>query len=587
MSREQQVTTQKDFLKGLNAATGKLTVEPNSVTRISNLIYTKRGALKTCDGTAVISEVNDNLLIPDPSGRYDNYVAAMCAASVDSSGIRPLAFTYGPAGGGFMLSDFSTNPSTILTNAAQLVAENKFRLPQMVPFSSTVIVCIGNDHVPLYPAGGAIGSPGGGLWAPLTAAPGETAPVGAAHGCYHLGALWLWNTSPVINGLDGPSTLRMSDLSAPGNQNLWPNINAITVDAGDGTQGQGMASFTISDVGIAPQANLVLFKDFTTYLVSGVFGETTPTAFGIQKAQTDMGCIAPRSILFVPGFGIMRMTHLGIALFDGLRDKLVSEEIRPYIFGGEPDITPVDFVNISRCYSCLTVNPPMYCMFAPVQGGNGFLSRAFCYDLVLKAWSVVDLPFPALTSVAQIRLPGTRPLTCIGESRVLSSATTPEKIRQWQAGDQDWDNGLAPEIPNYTGPVSWSFRTTEVSSKSPTQRTFFRKNRLRVKIAASTTANDTSISQAVELGGYQSSVTSRGTPEYVFPQSLYGSARYGTGHYGSVLVDMMIPIEVGSVGKDAIGFSANARYSGSGPVEIYAVDWVTEDKEQGANTRAS
>ena len=128
------------------------------------------------------------------------------------------------------------------------------------------------------------------------------APRGAAHAINHAGSLWLWNTSPTntSDNLDGPSVLKMSDSNNP---NSWNPLNVAFVGKNDGQQGMGMASFTIAETGITPTASLVLFKEFSTYQVIGVFGATD---FEIEKAQTDLGCIAPRTIKFVPGFGIVR-----------------------------------------------------------------------------------------------------------------------------------------------------------------------------------------------------------------------------------------------------------------------------------------
>jgi hypothetical protein len=162
------------------------------------------------------------------------------------------------------------------------------------------------------------------------------APPGAAHIIEYAGSLWVANTSfaNTANGLDGPSVVRMSDVN---NINSWNPINAAFLDKDDGTSIQGMAAFTITAQGIPPQGSLVVFKDFASYQIAGVFGSPN---FAIQRVKTDMGCIAPRSIQFLPGFGVARLTHLGIAVFDGVEDRVVSEEIRPYLFPSSDSIGP-------------------------------------------------------------------------------------------------------------------------------------------------------------------------------------------------------------------------------------------------------
>ena len=172
---------------------------------------------------------------------------------------------------------------------------------------------------------GSQASDGSTLWSCVGPVQGSApAPPGAAHAIVYSGSLWVANTWPVdnANGIDGPCSIRMSDTNAP---NSWNPINQAFLDKDDGTEIQGMASFTISAQGIPPEGSMVVFKDFATYQILGIFGASN---FAIQSVVTDMGCVAPRSIQFVPGFGIMRLTHLGIAVFDGVRDKVVSEEIQ-------------------------------------------------------------------------------------------------------------------------------------------------------------------------------------------------------------------------------------------------------------------
>src|SRR5581483_3365262 len=48
--------SQKRFVKGLNAATGVLSQQPGSLTRMSNLLLTQRGSLQVCDGSAWVGE---------------------------------------------------------------------------------------------------------------------------------------------------------------------------------------------------------------------------------------------------------------------------------------------------------------------------------------------------------------------------------------------------------------------------------------------------------------------------------------------------------------------------------------------------
>ncbi len=150
------------------------------------------------------------------------------------------------------------------------------------------------------------------------------APPGAAHIEVYSGALWVLNTAPsnTASGLDGPCAIRMSSINQP---NSWNPINQAFLDKDDGQEGMGLAKFTITAQGIPPEGSLIAFKNYSPYQIVGVFGANN---FAIQAVSSDMGCTAPRTLQFVPGFGIMRYTHLGVAIFNGVKDEIISEQIR-------------------------------------------------------------------------------------------------------------------------------------------------------------------------------------------------------------------------------------------------------------------
>jgi hypothetical protein len=306
------------------------------------------------------------------------------------------------------------------------------------------------------------------IWSCTAATQGAApAPPGAEHGIVYSGALWVLNTSltNTASGLDGPCSLRMSNIN---NVTSWNPINQAFLDKDDGTIGMGLATFTISAEGIPPEGTLIAFKNFATYQIIGVFGATN---FGIQRVKTDMGCIAPRSIQFIPGFGVCRLAHLGIAIFDGVNDRIISEPIRPYLFPSsstsDTDITVMDSQNIYLCQSAQTASPPMYVLAVPIGNSGGALTRIFCYDLVLKAWAIVDLPFP-ISAMTQTRTPGSTPITVFG-------GFSDGVIQRWQAGDILWYTGdSAANLP-----VNWSFRTTSIASQDSGQRIYCRRVILR------------------------------------------------------------------------------------------------------------
>ena len=285
-----------------------------------------------------------------------------------------------------------------------------------------------------------------------------TAPRGAAHAVAYAGSLWLANTYPstTSDGIDGPTCLKMSDANNP---NSWNPVNTAFIGRDDGTQITGLQPFTIAALGISPTGSLCVFKEFATYQVIGVFGSPT---FDIQPAQTNLGCIAARSIQFLPGFGVARFAHLGFAVFDGIDDRLVSEDIRPYLFGGvdsEADFVPVNPTYLYLSQSAQTISPPMYFCAMPLLGGAGLLTRLFCYDLVMKAWAVIDLPW-AITSMATNSAGEGYPL-------VLCCRASDGSIQRMQSGDVNWDNGGTAQSN-----VAWSMRSPDVFGEGSSQKLF-------------------------------------------------------------------------------------------------------------------
>ena len=287
---------------------------------------------------------------------------------------------------------------------------------------------------------------------------GSPPPPGAAHIAVFAGSLWVWNTASTntSNGLDGPTCLRMSDSNNP---NSWNPINQAFLDKDDGTQGMGLASFTITAQGIPPEGSLVACKDFATYQILGVFGAQN---FAIQRIKSDMGAIAPRTLQFIPGFGIGRYSHLGFAVFDGVDDKLISEDIRPYLFPTNDqeysDITVVDANWVGISWAAQVTNPPMYAVAMPIGSSAGALTRIFCYDLVLKAWTApIDLPFP-ISCMYQARTEPSNPLTLLGS---FSDGT----FQRWQASDLDWATSASGS--QVGAPVSGFVVSPEVYNQFP------------------------------------------------------------------------------------------------------------------------
>jgi uncharacterized membrane protein YgcG len=366
-------------------------------------------------------------------------------------------------------------------------------------------------------------------------------PQGMAHIKVYAGSLWAWNTAPfnTLNGLDGPTCLRMSDSNNP---NSWNPINQAFLDKDDGTEGSGIHAFTISGFGIPPEGSLVAFKQYAGYQIVGVFGSQN---FLIQRIKSSLGCIAPRTIQFTTGFGLTRFSHLGFAVFDGMNDRIVDEDIHPYIFPANEidfnDITTVDFNWMSISWATQTSYPAMYIAAFPIGNSGGQLTRLFCYDLVLKSWVIVDLPF-AIGTVFEAFSDIAVPVTIL--------ATFDDGcLHRWQAGDDMW----APYLNNIShalvppSKVNWELESPTVyNERSQGGRIYCRQLVIRAKI----TDPDVVVNVALELQGE--------------PAVNVLSKQVNLGTDGTIAVNTAISEKVTNL--DAI-------ISGSGAIEINSLDF--------------
>jgi hypothetical protein len=299
------------------------------------------------------------------------------------------------------------------------------------------------------------------VWQNIGSATNTPCPRGAAHAESYAGALWVLNTYPKTTSdqMDGPTVLRMSDVNNP---NSWNPLNVAFLGRDDGDVGTGLCTFTIATEGISPVQSLLAFKNFELFQILGVFGAAD---FAIQQAQTDMGNVAPRSLQFLPGLGVIRLSHRGFAVFTGVRDQLISEEIRPYLFGDEsaPDITPIDWSLAWFGKGAQSADPPMYVCALPLEPANGTpngrpMTRLFCLDIVLKAWTICDLPWP-ISAIKQIFVTGSTalPLT-------VSVGYYDGVLRQlFNNANSGWAD--TPSIGTAT-PVAWSVRPAMIANKS-------------------------------------------------------------------------------------------------------------------------
>ena len=256
-------------------------------------------------------------------------------------------------------------------------------------------------------------------------------PPGAAFVFQHLDSLFLWGVGASYgsDGTTGPDALWQSDTGDP--QSFNP-ANTTFVGKGDGTTAQGGAVYSLSEAGIAATPQLVLFKDSSTYAFLNSFASNP----SLVPVSGGLGCIAPKSVQFIGGYGVMRLSYMGFTLFDGQLEHVseYTDAIRGYLFGGLPDVAPLDLNRIQSAVSQQCTNPNMYICYCPTVGSNGLVLRGFAYDFDLKQWTVIDLPFP-ISSAAfnpQAAFVGSQWQSII--AGLNDSAT-----RRTFFGDPDWD----------------------------------------------------------------------------------------------------------------------------------------------------
>jgi hypothetical protein len=487
-----QIIDQMDFSGGVNSVTNPSKLTEKQVSRIRNLLFDEHTALRTRDGFAIVTTSPDLVnpilyvsVLNQTSGASTPY-------AIQGDGINPPT-----------LYRTDTTPWTSQTAIAGF--NTGFTIPQAITVIDEDIIANGYEVPKIFT--GAVGL------VPITASGGQSVPAGAKHIAFHLGSVWVWNTSGSTTALDGPSSLRMSDANNP---NSWPNANQTFISKDDGQVGMGLATFTIAETGISPTQTLVCFKNYSGYQVIGVFGATN---FSIQKIKSDMGCVAPRSIQFVSGFGIIRLSHKGFALFDGVDDKIISEEIRPYLFGRD-DISGINFGNAIVSWASQSQNPPLYICACPI-GGTG-LSRVFVYDLVRKAWSICDFPTIALGCLNLITTPTSVPTIHAG------TATGGQRVRLF-SGDPT-DNGV--DIP-------WSFRTKTFFQKNPTTPTYWR----RLLIEAAVVSNQVVTIQTT-LNNPFSTLSNTVTFKTTGSSSIWGTGVWGVFVWGGTPTDDVRDIDI-------------------------------------------
>lgn len=529
---------QQDFSKGSNVVTNPYDVSKQQSVLITNMVLDEHGSLRVRDGTLAVTTAP----VADPIIKLYDFILA-------NGTIIKLAIILGTAGNN-RLYRRDTTPWTLIGNLG-----TTYSIPDILTFTNLALI-VNGDETP-YQYDGAV-------LAHITSSSG-TVPGGGRHHALHQGFYWLWGTAAASGVLDGPASLRSSDLNNPAS---YPAANQIFVDKDSGEAAMGMGQFTIAESGISPSTSQILFKTFSAYQMTGVFGSTNPV-FAIQRIKSDMGCVAPRTIRFAPGFGLLRLTHRGVALYDGVDDRLVSEEIRPLLFGSDT-YNGIDASSASKSYAVVVPNPPLYLLFCPVMGAP--LTRCFAYDLVRRAWTVLAYP-TSVASAEVIESPDAVPLVLIGDyangkvRSIFNPAATASKT----------DDGAA---------IAWSVLARAVAGASPQQLAYFR--RAIVKVFNSVINQQ--VSWVTLFGPVVSATPVNKSGTITIPAAVpttqpaglgWGNDPYGLLPWGDVVpgseVDLTIDLGI-------IGTNARLLLTGLGPLTIRGLEWHISRKPLGRPT---
>lgn len=443
-----QVVKQIDFSKGIFAAVNRYQQPPGTIRYVSNWIYSKNGALQTVDGSLIQSSVNGtgpvanqppirfigryaqtgqspylyalqpsgtNVLVIDVSATsWSGTVLTLASSYTIPSFVQAGDFLAFALGAGFTPVLAHNRPLTTVTwantwtagtNIPSWIANVQVAVGQPVQPTTPnghIYVAINDEGAPAGSVTGQTGSTqptfptasgarvtdGTVVWQE-SGATGPPIPPGAAFFFFHLGFLWAWgtNTTYTADGLDGPDALRMSDLY---NFTSWNPLNQTFIGKGDGTLPTGGGVMTLGETGIAATAQLVLFKQNSSYVVLGALGPNAQA----KKVPTGVGCVAPGTVFFIEELGLIRLSARGVAVFDGQNDNVeqYTDPIDAYLFGGLSDITPIDWSNVGLCKAARANFPPCYLLACPLPAGS---TAQVGTQSVTAAATTVSVTFPS------------------------------------------------------------------------------------------------------------------------------------------------------------------------------------------------
>src|SRR5262245_678869 len=531
MPRTTEAMAQKDFSGGLGNALQPWDLSETQCLASDNLVPLETGGLATRPGSI------STLYAQSP---FPTRAIVSLLGGVYKGQEGQVAILYAP-GVSNALYVFGKDAWTLIGTF-----DGAYPIPQMLQFRTRVIVAGGYERIK-----NALPDTSFGVL-PAVNPPGsvvaQSLPIGACHIKTYKQRVYVYNTAATDdpNGVDGPSFLRCCEVNNP---TSWPLVFSTVIGGmGDGQQGMGLMPMVTGDAALAPLSSLVLFREFGTFQLTGDLGST----FSVDQVKTNMGCVAPRSLVFLRGLGLMRLSHLGFTLFDGSADELLSETIRPYLFGDATQgISAVDWFNIQSSCAVELTNPQGYACFCPAVNGGAGNTRCFVYYPATHAWTVLQFPF-AVSSVARLGFTNDPELTVTGD-------TSGGFVRRVFARQDADDDGA---------PVRWTFKPRPYTwSGRPSDDTFYR--RVNVALGRSASGSSLLLTTVLEPTDRTSVITVQPIPLQPFSiTGAWGNSPYGNAPYGGFMTlgsppSPGITPTSGEWGTSPYGFEA---YGGAGGV---------------------
>lgn len=153
-----------------------------------------------------------------------------------------------------------------------------------------------------------------------------------------------------------PSEVRYSDTATA---ETWPVGNSLIVGRNDNQIITGLQRFGDTTA---------VFKTSSIFLVSG----NTPTEFSINPTPSDVGCIAPNSIVLTDA-GIFFWSEAGPALFNGFKTTLLGKRLKTILDG-------VDWTNADKI-SAAYYSARKQILVAYPRTGQTYPDRTLLLDL--------------------------------------------------------------------------------------------------------------------------------------------------------------------------------------------------------------